>query len=63
VIEQAAQPVDDREPEPQPPATASLRRGELVELAEDFLPLVLGNADSAVPDFDPQPVAAAAAAD
>src|SRR2546425_2761927 len=63
MVEKTAEPVDDRQPKAETATAVFFGRGELINLAENVLPLILGDADPAVPDFDAQEAGAAAAAD
>src|SRR5262249_16302576 len=63
VIEQAAEAVDDREPEAETAAPVAIGIRNLVELVEDVLLVILGNTRAGVPHFDPKPLAAPPATD
>ncbi len=54
MTKQHAQPMHDRETQTQTAASFPGGVVELVVLVEDRLKLVIGNADSGVPDFDAQ---------
>jgi len=62
VVEKAAQAIHDGEAEAEP-GPARSGTADLIEFAEDVLPLIFRDADAAVPHFDLQRFAAAAAAD
>src|SRR6185437_3565150 len=63
MIEQAAEAIDDGEPQAQSAAAIAIGVGDLVELVEDVLLLVLRNARPGVPDLDPKTIFAPSAAD
>src|SRR4051812_24940279 len=63
MIEQTAEPLDDCKAQTETRAAVAFPRSNLVELAENIRSLILGNADTAVPDFDAQLPAETAAAD
>src|SRR5262249_32641255 len=63
MIKEPAQPIDDGKTEPHGAALSPFRFGNLIELVEDFLLLMLRNSGAAVPYLDVQPAAATTAAD
>src|SRR5882672_12885622 len=54
MVEKPAKPVDNSQAEPQAAVPVSFWSGKLKELAKDILPLILGNAGTAIPYFDMQ---------
>src|SRR5262245_23261417 len=54
MVEEPAKPVDNGQAEAQAAVTVSFRCGKLKELPEDILLLILGNAGTSIPYFDPQ---------
>src|SRR5262245_20583853 len=62
MVEQPAKPVDNGQAEPQA-AVISFSIWKLKELTEDTLPVVLGNAGTAIPYFDAQHFAAPTTSD
>src|ERR1700730_9298386 len=63
MVEKPAQPVDNGQAEPQAAVPVSFWPGKLKELAEDILPVILGNAGTTIPYFDTQHFAAPTASD
>ena len=63
VVEQARQPVDDRQAKAEAGRVRCARRIAAIEFLEDDVELVRGNAGTGVPDLDPQLVALTAAAE
>src|SRR6476646_12117643 len=54
MVEELAKPVHNGQAEPQAAVPVSFCSGKLKELAEDILPMTLGNAGTAIPYFDTQ---------
>src|SRR5262245_53454735 len=63
MLEEPAQPVDNRQAKPEAAVPVSFCSGELKELAENILPVSLRDAGTAVPNFDTQHFAAPTTSD